>query len=255
MNQFNSFPVNPNPVNPSPINPINPKPINPAPVNPVPINNPVSKKKSPLMSMIIAVVITAIIIGGGIYWWGSQTQAELNGQIASLNNQVGQLQTTISSLNSQKSELSDKLMETGFRLAALNFWQVKDVFRDSQDKNKFYYVTNAGDGSNIWAYDLTKDTTYKQGGTFNITEGNTLLLNQKPVKGQEFRGVGITDNQFVFVQTKTTNLPASCFSPWLYPNLESINLGTSSSTLNPFTLSAEMTASEQQKVADCEKNL
>jgi len=150
---------------------------------------------------------------------------------------------------------NDELIETKFKLAILDFWQVRNVFRDPQNKNKFYYVTNFSDGSDIWVYDLSKDKTYQKDGTFNIPEGNTLLFNQKLAAGFEFRGVGIVDNKFVFLETRTDNSSGPCTSLWLSSNLEYINLGISSPTRKSFTVSAELKKSEEQKMAECEKNL
>ena len=186
-------------------------------------NNPV------LLPIIISVILTAIIVGGGIYWWANQKQSELN----------------------------NELVKTKFELAILNFWQVRQVFQDPQNKNKFYYVTNFDDGSDIWVYDLAKDKTYRQDGTFNfnIPEGNTLLLSQKLAKYQEFRGVGILSNKFVFVETSSDNSPGPCFSPWFYSNLEYIDLGISKPTRKPFTLPEDLKRTEEQQATECQKTL
>ena len=187
------------------------------------------KNNSVLLSVIITLTLTAIIVGGGIYWWANQKQTELN----------------------------NELVKTKFELAILNFWQVRQVFQDPQNKNKFYYVTNFDDGSDIWVYDLAKDKTYRQDGTFNfnIPEGNTLLLSQKLAKYQEFRGVGILSNKFVFVETSSDNSPGPCFSPWLYSNLEYIDLWVSKPVRKPFTLPADLKRTEEQKATDCQNTL
>jgi len=187
------------------------------------------KNNSVLLSVIITLTLTAIIVGGGIYWWANQKQTELN----------------------------NELVKTKFELAILNFWQVRQVFQDPQNKNKFYYVTNFDDGSDIWVYDLAKDKTYRQDGTFNfnIPEGNTLLLSQKLAKYQEFRGGGILSNKFVFVETSSDNSPGPCFSPWLYSNLEYIDLWVSKPVRKPFTLPADLKRTEEQKATDCQNTL
>ena len=216
-------------------------------------NNPV------LLPIIISVILTAIIVGGGIYWWANQKQSELNNEIVSLRIQVDQLKGTssVTPTPATSNNQNDELVKTKFELAILNFWQVRQVFQDPQNKNKFYYVTNFDDGSDIWVYDLAKDKTYRQDGTFNfnIPEGNTLLLSQKLAKYQEFRGVGILSNKFVFVETISDNSPGPCFSHWFFPNLQYIDLGISNPTRKPFTLPEDLKKAEEQKTIDCQKTL
>lgn len=199
--------------------------------------------------------MTAVVVGGGIFWWMSQKQQVLNNEISSLKNQVNQLQQISNNQPTTTNNQTDELVKTKFELAILNFWQVRQVFRDPHNKNKFYYVTKDDSGSNIWVYDLTKDKTYQQGGDFNIPEGNTLLLSQKLVKYQEFRGVGIIDNKFVFTETSSDNSPGPCFSPWFYSNLSYVDLDLTKSTRKPFTLPQDLKTSEEQKVSNCQKNL
>ncbi len=215
------------------------------------------KRVSQIFPVIIAIILTTVIIGGGMFWWANKKQTELNNEISSLRTQVDQLKqisitsTPLTGSNNQ----SDELVKTKFELAILNFWQVRQVFQDPQNKNRFYYVTNFGDGSDIWVYDLAKDKTYQSSGNFNIPGGSTLLLSQKLTQYQEFRGIGITDSKFVFTETGSDNSPGSCFSPWFYPNLSYIDLGISKPTRKPFTLPQDLKASEEQKVVDCQKTL
>ena len=147
---------------------------------------------------------------------------------------------------------NDELVKTKFELAILNFWQVKQVFRNSQDSNKFYYVTNFDDNSDIWVYDLASDKTYQQNGIFSIPEGNTLLLSQKLAKYKEFRGVGIIDNKFVFTEIGSDNSPGRCFSPWFYRNLSYIDLGVADPIRKSFALTQDLKMSEEQKVVECQ---
>lgn len=225
-----------------------------------PINQFDSSPKSgtQFLTIIITVALTALVVGGGIYWWANQKQTELNNEIVSLRTQAEQLKGTssIAPTPVASNNQSDELVKTKFELAILNFWQVRQVFQDPQNKNKFYYVTNFDDGSDIWVYDLAKDKTYLQDGTFNfnIPEGNTLLLSQKLAKDQEFRGVGIVDNKFVFTEVFGDFSPGVCYSPWLYHS-EYIDLGVSNPTRVSFIVPEDLKRNEEQKVTDCEKNL
>lgn len=153
------------------------------------------------------------------------------------------------------NNLKDELIKTKFELAVLKLWQVRQVFRNPQNKNKFYYVTNFSDGSNIWVYDLNKDKTYQQNSTFNISEGNTLLLSQKLVQYQEFRGIGIIDNKFIFTETSSDNSPGPCFSKWFYRNLEYIDIEVLKPIRKSFTLPEDLKTKEEQKSVNCQKAL
>jgi len=209
------------------------------------------------LSIVTSVFLTALVIGGGIYWWTSQKQAELNTVIASLRTQIDQLKgaPTAAPTSTISNNQSDELVKTKFELAILNFWQVRSVFRDPQNKNKFYYVSEDSSGASIWVYDLVKDKTYQQKGTFNIPEGNTMLLNQKLAQYQEFRGVGFSGNKFVFVETINDNSPGPCFSPWFYSNLEYIDLGVFKPTRKLFILPNDLKSSEEQKASECQNTL
>lgn len=209
------------------------------------------KNHFPSSLVIIAIILTAIVIGGEVYWWASLREEKMNNEIISLRNQLDQ-----SKVNAIKNQ-SDELVETKFKLAILDFWQVREVFVDPQNKNKFYYVTNFGDGGDIWVYDLDKDKNYQQKGIFSLPEGNTLLFNQQLDKNQEFRGVGIIGDKFVFVETSVDNSPGPCFTPWLYNNLEYIDLGSSelTRTRKPFILPEDLKKSEDLKISDCLKDL
>lgn len=218
----------------------------------------------PLIPVIVSVVLTAVVVGGGIYWWSTQKQAELKNKVVSLENQINQLSKTVSptpasnqttSDDSQTDELTNELVETKFKLAIRDFWNVREVFRNPQNKNQFYYISPDSSGTHIWVYDLAKDKTYQQNGSFNIPEGNTLLYSQKLAQYQEFRGVGFSGNKFVFVETGTDNSPGPCFSPWFYSNLQYIDLGVSNPTRKSFTLPDDLRRTEEQKVSECQKTL
>ncbi len=213
------------------------------------------KNNSPLIPIVVSVILTAVVVGGGIFWWMNQRQQVLNNEIVSLKSQVDQLKQVSATPPTNSNNQSDELVEAKFKLAIRDFWGVREVFRNPQNKNQFYYISDDSSGHSIWVYDLSKDKTYQQNGYFNIPEGNTLLLNQKLAQYQEFRGVGIIDNKFVFTETSTDNSPGPCFSPWFYSNLSYIDLGVAKPTRKPFTLPQDLKASEEQKASDCQKTL
>ena len=213
------------------------------------------KNNSVILPVTVGVILTAIIVGGGTYWLMTQKQTELNNEVVSLRTQVDQLKQASATPATGSSNQSDELVEAKFKLAIRDFWSVREVFRNPQNKNQFYYISDDSSGHHIWVYDLAKDKTYQQDGYFNIPEGNTLLLNQKLAQYQEFRGVGFSGNKFVFVETSNDNSPGPCFSPWFYSNLEYIDLGISKPTRKPFTLPEDLKRTEEQKVTECQKTL
>ncbi|MCX6787323.1 MAG: hypothetical protein NTY93_02245 [Candidatus Kaiserbacteria bacterium] len=189
-----------------------------------------------VMPLLLA-IIAILLIGGGAY-------------VYMQNKQTNQPATTNSVAQITQS---DELVQAKFELAILKFWQVKEVFRNPQNENQFYYMLNSsGGGSDIFVYDLTKDKTYQQNGTINPLEGNTLLFNQKLAQNQEFRGVGIVDNKFVFVETSSDNSLGPCFSHWFYQNLQYIDLGISNPTRKSFTLPENLKTTEKQKELVCQ---
>jgi len=200
---------------------------------------------------LILIILTAVITGGGVYWRMSQGQTELKSEIISLQNQISQLKEVIVNID----ELTDELIETKFKLEILDLWQVSEVFRDPQNKNKFYYITNFDESSSIWVYDLAKDKVYQQSGIFNIPMGRTLLFSQKLAEHQEFIGIGITDNKFVFIEVSSDFSPGPCSSPWLYGDLEYIDLGMVSPIRKSFILPDDLKQKEEEKVLDCLKDL
>ncbi len=210
---------------------------------------------SPLVPIIISIILTAIVVGGGIFWWMNQKQQVMTDEVVSLRSQVEQLKQVSPASPTTSNNQNDELIEVKFKLAIRDFWGVREVFRNPQNKNQFYYISDDSSGHHIWVYDLSKDKSYQQNGYFNIPEGNTLLLNQKLAQYQEFRGVGFSGNKFVFVETSTDNSPGPCFSPWFYLNLEYIDLGVTNPTRKPFTLPADLKRAEEQKAADCQKTL
>jgi hypothetical protein len=227
-------------------------PINPPPASPV----PAQKNKSCALPLIISVVLAVVIVGGGMYWRSSQKEAELNIEISGFQTQVGQLNSQLSAQAAAAEKLNDNLAETKFKLKILSSLGISDVLRDSRDKNKFYYVRPAGsDVSEVMVYDLTKDSGYKQTGDFNIAAGSSLLFSEKVGKSQEFRGVGVLDNKFIFAKTaENYSLPA-CSSLWLYPVLNYIDLSASSSIKQSYVLPDELKNSEIKKEQECQSSL
>lgn len=210
---------------------------------------------STLSIVITSVIVTTLIIGGGMYVWSHQKQKALTIEILALQNQVNQLKQTAEMVVNNTKTQSDELIATRFQLAIQNFWGVKEVFQNPQDKNQFYYISSDSSGASIWVYDLSRDKSYQRDGTFNIPEGNTLLLNKQVAPNQEFRGVGFSDNKFVFTETSSENSPGPCFSPWFYQNLEYIDPGVTTPAAKPFTSSKDLLQTESQKTTNCQKNL
>jgi hypothetical protein len=224
------------------------------------LSNSSPQNSFPLIPVIVSIVLTAVIVGGSIYWWSIQKQTELKNEVVSLQNQIDQLNKTVSpnqitSDNNQTDKLTNELVETKFKLAIRDFWNVREVFRNPQNKNQFYYISPDSSGTHICVYDLAKDKIYQQNGYFNIPEGNTLLYSQKLAQYQEFRGVGFSGNKFIFAETSTDNSPGPCFSPWFYSNLQYIDLGVSNPIKKSFTLPDDLRRTEEQKVSECQKTL
>lgn len=185
---------------------------------------------------VIVLVLVIIIIGGSLLWWRNKDKT----LCAPGNKTCGQ---------------NDELVESKFKLAIRNFWGVREVFRNPQSLNEFYYTTVDGSGANIWMYDLNKDSSYPQNGQFNIPEGNTLVFGQKLAQYREFRGVGFSGNKFVFVETDSDDSPGPCFSRWLYTTLEYIDVGMPGASRKTFTMPADMKKAEEQNFLNCQKAL
>lgn len=199
------------------------------------------------ISIIVSVIGTALIVGGGTFWWMHQKMDKLTDEIVTLQNQMTRPKEVT-------NDYYDDLIEAKFNLAILRFWQVDQIFRDPENKGRFYYITNDANGFHILVYDLAKDTNYKQDGYFNIPAGNTFLLTQKLDQSQELVGVGVIDGKFVFGEKGKEKDSGPCPSAWLYTsNLAYIDLGVSNPTRKPFTLPEELKNSEEQKVAACEE--
>ena len=248
---------------------------------PIVANQPVLERPSPkkfptIVAVIISVVVTAGIVGGGVYYWQSMqlktvqknaasVQQSLQQQITALQNQIAQLGTNKNQSVTASDEyvaLMNQLNETKFKLALLDFKQVSpyEVFRDPQNKNKFYYVENFKESatvtvSSISVYDFTKDQSFQKDGIINISEGTSVLFDQRLNGQSEFRGVGIVDNKFVFVETGIDDSPGPCFSMWLYSELSYIDLGIVNPTRKTYTLSEDQKKVEEQKVTDCQNSL
>jgi len=198
---------------------------------------------------ITSVIITALVVGIAIYEWQKIDLIAMKQQIVSLEKQIDQLQ----------EKLNQKVgseIEAKFKLAIRNFWGVEDVLRDPQNKNKFYYISTDSDSEKIWLYDLSKDSTFQEKGTFNIPAGNTLLYAEKLDKDKEFRIVGIKENKLIFVETYIDDSPGPCFSPWLgYKNkLNYIEIDAATITKKNYIVPNDILVSETEKVKKCEES-
>lgn len=157
------------------------------------------------------------------------------------------------------TSMADELVEAKFKLAIRNFWNVEQVFRNPNNKNQFYYAMQDSANSRIMMYDLSKDAAYAKDTTFNIPEGSREAVAKKLAANREFWGVGFSGNMFVFLETTKDNSPGPCASPWLLSGpavtYYSVDTTISKPTVKPFTIPAQLKASEEAKQSACVKNL
>lgn len=208
------------------------------------------KRRVPLKA-IAAVVLTAIIVGGGMFLLMKERENKLNNKITALQSQSSEKVVD----SSADTNLRDELIEAKFKLALMDFWGVREAFRDPVNKNLFYYATNFADGSDIWVYDLSKDTTYQKSGQFGIPQGNTLLYSEKLPEGQELSSIGIFDNKFVYSQLDSEISGGPCGSNWFLPNLKYIDTGTLRVSPKPFIMPEDLKKREEESQRECAKQL
>lgn len=215
---------------------------------------PTSEKGFPAVSVGIAFLLLGLSVASGMYWWTLNNDLVLHEKISELYGQVENLQAanmaSVATAITQTSQ-NDELTATKLKLAILDGWKVRSVFRDDQKPKTFYFVTNTSSGSNIWVYDMNRDSAYQKDGTFNITEGSTLLYSEKSADTIEFTGVGVEENKFVFAQTDVKEKMDDCGSLWLESNLKYIDLGISNPTLGDYAVSQEKIKIEEEKVESC----
>jgi len=240
---------------------------------------PKTKRSHTIFAVIISVVVTAAIAGGGVYFWQNMELKTVQNNLATAQNnftsteqllkqQITVLQTQLEEKSQAVTSsgeyvaLMDQLNETKFKLALLDFKRVSpyEVFADPQNKNKFYFVSNHVESSavtvsSISVYDFAKDQYFQENGIIHISEGSSMLFDKRLDGQREFRGVGIIDNKFVFVETSIDDSPGPCFSNWFYRNLSYIDLGVANPTRKDFTLSDELKAVESQKATECQNSL
>ncbi|SRR3989339_1761483 len=209
--------------------------------------------------LIFAATATLLVMGVGCKNPDTNRQEEGRDNISEeFSNEIGEI----------IKKDTDELFEEKFKLALQDFpgANAGEVFRDPQNKNKFYFVTNAtvvanmpnNDGAGIYVYDLTKDKTYQENGTINVKEGSTELLYKMISQQKVLIGIGVLENKFGFeLASRGYSLPKeSCDSPWIYGmNLEYLDLGVPNPTPQVFVLSKDLEKAEQQKTADCQKAL
>lgn len=214
----------------------------------------IPEKGFPTVSVSIAFILLGLSVASGMYWWTLNNDLVLHEKISELYGQVENLQVANTASVATAISLipqNDELMVTKLQLALLDGWSVRSFFRDDQNPKTFYFVTNTTSSSNIWVYDMDSDTSYQKDGTFNITEGSTLLHSEKIGETFEFKGVGITEKKFVFTEANVKEKIESCESMWLGSNLKYMDLGTSKPVINDFAISDDMKKSEEKKVAVC----
>ncbi len=249
-----------------------------------PVMQPTNPKKFPVAAVLVAVVVTAVIVGGGVYWWQNTALKAVEDKLITAQNnlvstkqsfeqQVSALQEQITKLEREKSRavtlsdeyiaLMDQLNETKLKFAIFSWWQTgpEGVFKDPQDKNKFYFVTNHRESptvtvGSIWVYDFTKDESFQKDGTVSALHGSTLLLSERLSAEREFRSVGIADDKFIFAETHFEDTPGPCATPWIsYNNMYYIDLSVENPIKRDYTLSEEQRAAEMKKFKDCQNSL
>lgn len=217
-----------------------------------------------------------MILGGGFCWWSIQKQTALVDEITALQAQVRTLRSAPTSVSSATadgesadeltetattpsaiadSKLADELVETKVRLAVMQLWGGRDVFRSTQDKNIFYFVNQVGNDASIEAYDLRRDTSYQQDGSFNVVTSSERVFSQKLDKNMEFRGIGLVGSKFVFTEVDEEFTPSPCTSDWFYPNLEYIDVSASKPTRQAYVLPEDVRTVENNKMSECLKSM
>jgi hypothetical protein len=218
----------------------------------------IPEKGFPIVSVSIAFILLGLSVASGMYWWSLNNDLVLHEKISELYGQVENLQaanTASVAMALSQAPQNDELMLTRLQLAFLDGWSVRSFFRDDQNPKNFYFVTNTTNSSNVWVYDTDRDTAYQKDGTFNITEGSTLLHSKSIGENFEFKGVGIVENKFVFAEVSVKEKTESCESAWLGGNLKYIDTGTSKPAVNDFVVIDEMQKVEEEKVAACKAKM
>jgi len=219
-------------------------------------NKLVKEQSFPTIPVGITFLILGLSVASGVYWWSLNNDTALHEKISELYSQVENLKaenTANVATSITDTSRSDELAVAKLQLALLDGWKVRSAFRDEQNPTAFYFVTNTPSSSNIWVYDMHRDEGYQKDGTFNITEGSTLLYSEKMDDGIEFKAVGVNENKFVFAEVSTKKTIKSCASVWLENDLKYIDIGTSKPTVSDFTMSEEMKVLEVGKMATCEE--
>lgn len=240
---------------------------------------PEMKKNHTLLAVIISVVVTAAVAGGGVYFWQNMeikkvqdnlttaqnnfvnAEQTLKQQITDLQTQLEEKSQAITS-SAEYVALMDQLKETKFKLALTSRNAVMPtIYADPQNKNRFYFITQedlneGGSNQSIWYYDFMNDSSFQKDGTIDIIDGHTLVYGEKLTKDQEFRGLGIVDNKFIFAETHFEDTPAVCAPRWIsYNSMYYVELGIENPTKKDYTLSEEQKAAEQKEFEDCQKSL
>lgn len=153
----------------------------------------------------------------------------------------------------------DQLIEAKARLAISRTWSVlpKDIFRDFDRPNRFYFVLpqlSGSDGAAIVMYDLAQDIRFEQYEEMNPSLESysmSYLLKQFLPEDKELRIIGVRGSKLIFrVSSKDEQLGA-CASPWLYQDLEYLNVLSPGSEWQPYRLDSREIELVRTQVTDC----
>lgn len=206
----------------------------------------------------VAIIVVIVAITAGVVGWMFAKRSQAPDQTLQPAAQPDITTTkpeATTPINTSWNSALAKQLETKFSLDILKFWGVKEVFQYPKNQYRFYYITEDSTGFSIGKFDASKDKNYLQDKNPDIPQYNEFVYNEKLSKGDELRGVGFDEDKFVFAETSKENSPGPCFSPWLYGNLNYIDVNTSKIERNSYTVSAQKLQQANNEVADCQKNL
>ena len=153
----------------------------------------------------------------------------------------------------------DQLIEAKTLLAISEVWQIRprDIFRDIERPNQFYFVipqANPAEGVAVAMYDLARDASYEKYETMSPSMEKysvTYLLRQYLPEDRELRIIGLRGKDLVFREFSKDETLGRCASPWLYQDLESVNVTREGSERKPYKLSGVELKAVQKEATDC----
>ncbi len=162
----------------------------------------------------------------------------------------------VAPLNSgEVSQSVAQQLKTKASLDLLRFWSVRSIFQDPQNPRMFYYTSRSGTQGMIATLNTQKDKNYLQDEHPDIPSYTDVVWEEPLADDVEFRGVGFDGNKFVFIKTHIDHSPHPCFSPWLYGDLNYVNIFLSPAKKMIYIPSDFKLQQEKDKMASCEKEL